>query len=188
MGFQDMKSIVEKASNITNYCIAFCGVTLHSLLLFAFVKDPLKCFKNFRMLLVINLEVSDFLACFVLSFIPFVKDERVLLLIFYFLGDSSSSVSYLTITSISIDRALMVIFPMKHRVWVTRKVITDWLSGTWLVSLFFAARRFIFKTEQSYRDAVYHALVVALSLLSSIAYASVYIALKKQSRNMAEKK
>ena len=187
MGAQDVPSIVKEAGDITNYCIAFCGVILHSLLLFAFVKDPLKCFKNFRMSFVINLEVSDFLVCFVTSLVPFVNDDRMLFLIFQFLGESSSNVTYLTITSISIDRALMVIFPMKHRVWVTRKVIIVWLSGTWLVSLFFATRRFVFKTEQSYESAVYHGLVVALCLLSSIAYARVYIALKKQSRNMAER-
>ena len=124
--------------------IGFCGLILHSMLLHVFVKDPLKCFRNFTMSFVINLEVCELIVCFYLSLQSFVKDVPIWFSIFNFLSESAATAAYLTIVAISIDRLLIVAFPMKHRCWITRKVIAIWLSCIWLASLLYGFRRICF--------------------------------------------
>ena len=51
--------------DLPRFVICFFGVVSHSLLLYAFFKDPLKCFKHSGTFLVINLEVADFIICLV---------------------------------------------------------------------------------------------------------------------------
>ena len=103
---------------------------------------------------------------------------------FHLLNRSFANASCLTIASISIDRLFMVVYPLKHRYWIKGKVIAIWLSCIWLISISYSSKLFIFGFEHNYEELVYGGLVVALLLLSSIAYASICIALKKQSRNI----
>ena len=64
---QEEKDIFENSAMIfAQLFIYICGVILHLLLLYAFLKDPLKCFKNLGMSFVINLAISDLLVCFTL--------------------------------------------------------------------------------------------------------------------------
>ena len=58
-----------------------CGIILHLLLLSAFVKDPLKCFK-LRMSFVINLAIFDFLVCLFSLFMIFTRKDEGLSSVF----------------------------------------------------------------------------------------------------------
>lgn len=63
MVFQEEEEPIDAGFRIGYTVIDICGVVLHVLLFYAFLKDPLKCFKNFKMSFVINLGISDFLVC-----------------------------------------------------------------------------------------------------------------------------
>ena len=56
----------------------------------------------------------------------------------------------------------------------------------WLISTCYALKQFIFGVEQNYEELVYGArgLAAALFLLAAVSYASVYTALKRQSKNI----
>ena len=56
------KRIFSDSSMISQIFIHICGVIL---LLYAFGKDPLKCFKNLNMSFIINLAIADFLVCII---------------------------------------------------------------------------------------------------------------------------
>ena len=75
-------------------------------------------------------------------------------------------------------------YPIEHRQWTNRKEIAIWLSCIWLISICYALKRFIFGVEQNYEELVYGGLAAALFLLAAVSYASVYIALKRQSKNI----
>jgi hypothetical protein len=183
---QEEKDIFENSAMIfAQLFIYICGVILHLLLLYAFLKDPLKCFKNLGMSFVINLAISDLLVCFTLPFQFLNHDVQDLSSTFHLLNRSFANASCLTIASISIDRLFMVVYPLKHRYCMIKgKVIAIWLLCIWLISISYSSKLFIFGFEHNYEELVYGGLVVALLLLSSIAYASICIALKKQSRNI----
>ena len=108
------------------------GAVSNALLLVAFIKDPLKCFRNSGTYLVMNLTVSDWLTC-IFSPVYFVSHpdlERngsypTLEILIFILG----AVSFISITSISIDRFLLVAYPIKHRVLKKRKYIILWLAA-----------------------------------------------------------
>ena len=77
------------------YFICLFGAISHVLLIIVFIKEPLKCFKNFATNLVKNLAVSDFITCFFAPFLCCVptKWHWTCQFIIY----SASSVSILTI-------------------------------------------------------------------------------------------
>ncbi|XP_028415760.1 uncharacterized protein LOC114539332 [Dendronephthya gigantea] len=57
------------------YIIGLYGVVSHVLLLIAFIKDPLKCFKNSATYLVANLAVSDLLISLFEPYKKYVSSE-----------------------------------------------------------------------------------------------------------------
>ena len=105
---QEEQKIFSDSSMISQTFIHICGVILHSLLLYAFGKDPLKCFKNSNMSFIINLAVADFLVCIISPCGFLVENVAGVSPILEFVGRSSGNVSLLTIASISVDRFLMV--------------------------------------------------------------------------------
>ena len=95
--------------------ICTLGVISNVLLLVAFIKDPLKCFRNSGTYLVINLSVSDCLTsllCLLSNVIVRISSHLILL---YF-SHWTCVVSFVSIASISIDRFLMVTSPIKHHI------------------------------------------------------------------------
>ena len=116
-------------STIPLIIICILGAVSNVLLLVAFIKDPLKCFRNSGTYLVMNLSVSDCLYCLTVPFLftkITVNDSRSIIhfLAFYFGG-----VSFLSITSISIDRFSMVAYPIKHRTLMKSKTIILWIAA-----------------------------------------------------------
>ena len=168
--------------------IPICGIILHVFLLYAFYKDPLKCLKKLRTAFVINLAVSDFLFCSVMllqasiSAPVGIKETSFLLANISIFGN----VSCLTVASISVDRLLLIVYPIKHRYWVRKKLIAVWISLIWFVSVSYSLKRSILGVEKKYEDLLYGGLIFGLFSLTSLVYASVYIALKKKLKNRTE--
>ncbi len=117
---------------LTTICIL--GVVSNGLLLLAFFKDPLKCFRNSATHFVTNLSISDCLTCLFALFLDITANymtpenhEIILFLALWF-----ETVSLASLTSISIDRFLTVAYPIKHRILIKGKVIFLWLAVIWI--------------------------------------------------------
>ena len=172
-------------TNLLFTAILFLGVASNILLLFAFLKDPLKCFKNSGTYLLMNLSVSDCLTCLCAPFSSYVP-------LIYFHTDFFSqfvvilvvNASFLSITSISIDRFLMVTLPIKHRIYVKGKVMAIWIAAIWMLSSLISAFSF-FYTFKKHKEVVVHIISASFVVLSTLMYSFTYHKLKKQSRNIA---
>ena len=186
MVFQEQKEPIDIGFRICYSFIDVCGVVLHVLLLYAFLKDPLKCFKNLRMSFVINLAISDLLVCLFSLFKVLTINHGTLYSVSTFLKRSVFVVSCITIASISVDRFLLIMYPIKHRYWIQVRTITIWLSCIWLVSVCYNAKRLFLGVEHNYEHTVYMGLITTLFLLTGMAYASVYVHFKKQSRTVIQ--
>ena len=168
--------------NTPYFVICFCGFILHSLLLYVFFKDPLKCFRNSGTILVINVAVSDFMTCLICPFYLSVKDigwSKTLRFLVY----TTANVSIETISLISFDRFLLVAYPMKHRYLTKGRKILICLASIWLGSFVFPAKQVIYR-EQQYDQLVLNCFGVTLILVSAVMYTLTYFKLKKQSQNI----
>ena len=97
--------------SVPSIVVCVLGVVSNALLLVAFIKDPLKCFRNSGTYLVMNLSVSDFLTCLlclVLNIIRRISSHWVL----GFFINLMVGVSFASMASISIDRFWMVSSPI----------------------------------------------------------------------------
>ena len=166
------------------FIIAFLGITSNVLLHIAFVKDPLKCFRNSATYLVMNLSVSDTFACLFFPFILCVfvnpRFNAIVDCLFFSVG----SASLLSITSISIDRYLAVAHPLKYRNLVTRKVLVVWLSCTWLGGSIVPTAVLFFGHKVLDVFAVYCSDALFI-LVSSAVNSATYLNLKKHLKNIA---
>ena len=102
-------------ASLSPFVICFLGAVSHSLLLYAFFKDPLKCFKHSGTFLVMNLAVADFIICLVTPVYLNVKVSVIYKTLRFILA-TTINVSTITIISISIDRFLFVAYPIKHSI------------------------------------------------------------------------
>ena len=171
--------------NISITIICFLGAISNVLLLVAFIKDPLKCFRNSGTYLVMNLSVSDSLVCLLGPFflgigneiLGTVSQSIIECLIFSFGG-----ISFFSITSISIDRFLMVAYPIKHRILIKGKVIILWVAAIWIASCVISS---LFQVYIPNNRSIVNVCSIIAILLSAVMYSSTYYKLKKQSRNLA---
>ena len=163
--------------------ICTLGVISNVLLLVAFIKDPLKCFRNSGTYLVINLSVSDCLTSllFLLSNIIVRISSHLILLYF---SRWTAVVSFISIASISIDRFLMVTSPIKHRILMKGKVIVLWISAIWIMSCTVPFSLIFSDIDTIARQGLSTFNMITI-ILSSVMYSFTYYKLKKQSRNTA---
>ena len=181
---------VAEYSSILPISICIFGVIAHVLLIVAFIKDPLKCFRNSGTYLVVNLAISDLLASLI-SPIFFLRHDLTSLcpwqLATVFLNLASISVSTLTVAAISIDRFLMTVYPIKHRVLTKGKLIVVWIASTWLISSGLPAMVFFHSTISSVgvSSFILRYFATAVILFASVMYGLTYYKLKKQSKNLA---
>ena len=160
------------------------GAVFNILLLIALIKDPLKCFRNSATYFVMNLSVSDCLTCIVSvchwvtkpdnNGVSFASIESLLI---WF-----SSASVLWIFSISVDRYIIIVYPIKHRILIKGKIMILWLATVWSLSSVFALIKAFFASRRKSGEYILVALFITLS---EVMYALTYYKLKKQSRNMA---
>ncbi len=162
------------------YFMCLCGVISHALLLIAFAKDPLKCFRNSATYLVANLAVSDL----TISFCgPFVTPGdlhwsiditwRIALL-----------VSMENIVSIAAHRFLMVAFPFKHHSWMSGKKTLIWIILIWMPSSCLLGKMISFRTAYSIGPMEIYMTIIAM-LFTGLLYMLTLLSLRKQTRNLA---
>ena len=173
-----------KYSKLPSFIIAFLGAVSNVLLLVAFIKDPLQCFRKPGTYLVINLSVPDLLMCL---FVPYFLHEIIITGLdsfFEFFVLSFWSASLASIASISVDRFLLVAYPLKHRHLIKGKVMVLWLSGIWLGSFAIPILRLVYGRKNNQMFEVYCPSVIVI-VLSAVMYAVTYSILKKHSKNIA---
>ena len=168
--------------NIPGIIICILGVVSNVLLLVAFIKDPLKCFRNSGTYLVMNLSVSDCLTC-LLSLVSNITGRASSHLIWRFFILWMGGVSFISITSISIDRFLMVAFPVKHRILMKGKIMMLWIAAIWVASCVLPWLLMLSDIHKGLQALCIVGLIVII--LSVVMYSSTYYKLKKQSRNIA---
>ena len=115
--------------NLPCIIIGIIGVASNVLLLAAFIKDPLKCFRNSGTYLVMNLSISDSVVGLFSSLSHITRKVSVSYPIIYFIVFWVVLVSFVSITSISIDRFLVISYPIKHRILVKGKVMISWIAA-----------------------------------------------------------
>ena len=173
-------------SDIPVIVIQLFGFTSNGLLLLAIFKDPLKCFRNSATYFVINLSVSDCLTCF-FSHIFYMTSINLVELryeTFQMLVLFCGCASLISIPTIAIDRFLMILYPIKHRVFMRGKVVIAWMMAIWFVSCAVTVTTFKFCSWGKDGKGVY-TFWAFIIVLSTVFYASTYYMLKKQSRNIA---
>ena len=168
--------------SVPSIVVSIFGVVSNGLLLVAFIKDPLKCFRNSGTYLVVNLSVSDCLTCLLYLILNIRRISSHLISGFFI--DLMVGVSFVSIASISIDRFLMVSYPIRHRILMKGKILVFWIAAIWIVKVLISFSLII--SDLSYTNerrgvCVYNLIVI---ILSSVVYSSTYYKLKKQSRNM----
>ena len=130
-----------------------------------------------------NLCVSDSLTC---VFAPFfhTKIMTCQYLLFDYLIVWSTFASLASILSISIDRFLLVAFPIRHRVLVTGKVVIMWLAAVWISSFVLPIAMLFYGLNPYYRFFKY-AFCKIIIILWIVIYVFTYYKLKEQSSNIA---
>ena len=173
---------MNESIHLSLLIIPILGVVSNALLVVAFIKDPLKCFRNPETYLVMNLSVSDCLACVFYSFIVYPKPSLIFQLILAWLA----CVSLVSITCISIDRFLIVAYPMKYCTMMKGKFMFLCIAAIWIVSCVIPAWTvFSGSNNVEISSRVFQIFNVIIVILSSVMYSSTYCKLKKQSRNIS---
>ena len=170
--------------NVPGIIICTLGVVSNVLLLVAFIKDPLKCFRNSGTYLVMNLAVSDCLMSF-LSLSFNITPRVTLCPIFYFFVYWIGSASFVSITSISIDRFFMVVCPIKHRILMKDKFMILWIAGIWIMNCVIPLFQMLWDGGETIGRQALLTVSVIVIILSAVMYSSTYYKLKKQPRNVA---
>ena len=165
--------------NSTIYMMCSVGIVANLMLLIAFVKNPLKCFRNSATYLVGNLALSD-LFCNVLFMVNIsLSSEHE---IAYRLFNISFYSSMWTIFSIALDRFLMITYPFKHRILMSDKKMGVWIVIIWFLSCIHPLKM-IFVPDKFDSMAKLGAGSV-LIILTGLLYSRTYFTLRKQNRSM----
>ena len=114
--------------NIPAITINFLGTLSNVLLLVAFLRDPLKCFRNSATYLVANLAISDCATCLISLSLHFILTKFGREFTLEFCYHWFVTVSCVSIASISIDRFLMIAYPIKHRILMEGRVMILWMA------------------------------------------------------------
>ena len=175
--------------NLPVIIICSLGAVSNLLLLVVFIKDPLKCFRNSGTYLVMNLAVSDCLLCLLASFLHVLKElnrTEYSHPVFQSLTFLFPCVSSVSITSVSLDRFLIVAFPIKHRILIKGKVLVSWIAAIWIVGCIIPVLQWLpINSHMMDKSQPVKIFAVIAIMLSAVMYSSTYYKLKKQSRNIA---
>jgi hypothetical protein len=170
-------------SDIPFVIICITGIASNLLLLIGFAKDPLKCFRNSATYLVMNLSVTDCLISLLGLVLRNITVPRFNVEFFYLW---ITSTSFGSILAVSIDRFVLVAYPIKHRILVDGKVICLWIAAVWIVSLILPLLKLIHgRTWSYYIQFSNYAGVMIVIILSAFIHPCTYGKLKKQSKNIS---
>ena len=160
--------------SVPSIVISILGVVSNGLLLVAFIKDPLKCFRNSGTYLVMNLSVSDCLTCLlclVLNIIRRIFSHSI----FGFFLNLMVCVSFVSIASISIDRFWMVSSPIRHRILMKGKFIVLWIAAIWIVNTLISFSLIISDVSYTNERRGVCAYSLTVIILSSAMYSSTLL-------------
>ena len=160
------------------FCVNVSGVILQLLLLNTFIKDPLKCFRNCGTYLVANLAVLDLLVCPVapIATVLFMTKFFSYLNFFRFMFHNGSVITF---TIISIERFVIVAYPLKHRLFVNKKTVFACLVSIWLLSCVHSTKGLIFGFNK--KDFYFSVNCrIALVIFSIVIYTFTYKKLNEQ--------
>ena len=163
--------------------ICIFGVISHVFLIVAFIKDPLKCFKNSGTYLVGNLAISDLLICLVSPLTHYLTSTWCSVMLFAM--RVTVGVSILTIAAISIDRFSMTVYPIKYRVLIKGKRIVVWIACIWIILSGISSQVFFHYSIKGLTLQVMNFSAAAAIIFSGVMYGLTYYKLKKQSKNLA---
>ena len=166
-------------SDLPLITISVLGVALNVLLLVAFLKDPLKCFRNSGTYLVMNLAVSDCLACLFAPSLLVMYALPGWYWIFEVFVLWFGNASFVSIVSISIDRFLLVAYPINHHIFMRGKVIILWLAAIWIVSCTLPLKGLFYDSKNN------QIIGVIIIIISVVIYVCTYRKLRKQANNIA---
>jgi hypothetical protein len=153
------------------------------MLLIAFIKDPLKCFRNSATYLVGNLALSDLLLNLMLITGMFLESENEVVVFLQYVSFYSSM---LTIFSIALDRYLMIAYPFKHRFLMSGEKMAIWIAFIWFLSSVHPVKNIFIRNENDVNAKPGVGLVFIL--FTAVLYGKTYFALRKQARSMIGKK
>ena len=180
----ESESMTKTYIKIILFVISILGAVSNVLLLVAININPLKCFRNSGTYLIMNLSVSDCLTCLLVPFLQVASITPSPSIGYFFVG-WLVIVSYLSIMSISIDRFLIVTYPIKYRILINGKVMVLWIAAIWVVSCVIP----LFQMVQDIHDAsgvnALYIFSIIVTIISAVIYSGTYYKLKRQSRNIA---
>lgn len=166
---------------VAQYFICLLGIISHILLFLAFIKDPLKCFRNTGIYLVGNLAFSDFLSCL---FGPVAISARKQSGLVVNITTTLTCVSVVTIFSISVDRYIMIRHPLQHRLFTSAKIMASWVVLIWLLGLVYLLKGYIFGFK-THDEIIKNCFLAWSIVLTGLLYMGTYYALNKQSKSIS---
>ena len=170
--------------NLPLVIISIVGLVSNVLLLVAFIKDPLNCFRNSGTYLLINLSTSDCMTCAFSLAVYIAPRTNVLHQLLFFLVFWMGLASFVSITSVSIDRFVMVTYAIKYRILMNGKVMVLWISAIWILSCAIPLFRLLSDRYGLDSGRALYIFSVIIIILSSVMYSSTYYKLKKQSNSI----
>ena len=170
--------------NLPLVIISIVGLVSNVLLLVAFIKDPLNCFRNSGTYLLINLSTSDCMTCVFSLAVYIAPRTNVLYQLLFFLVFWMGLASFVSITSVSIDRFVMVTYAIKYRILMNGKVMVLWISAIWILSCAIPLFRLLSDRYGLDSGRALYIFCVIIIILSSVMYSSTYYKLKKQSNSI----
>ncbi len=142
---------------------------------------------NSSKILLINLTVSEIIAALIQvisnpmsALLPSSETNKIAIA-----SGASYLPYYLAMHMLTIDRLIGVVFPLKHRIMVTKRRLSFAILATWFLSLLIATVPFIFYHEIQSRVAEMYlafALDVTYIILCSVTYGLIFIKLLERKR------
>ena len=162
---------------IPHHILSFIGIICNILLLIGLIKDPLKCFRNSASYLILNLAFSDILTCVyeigIIYWNPCIDTHGIQIF------RIAEYISWLSILSMSLDRYLSVVHPLKYNILVTGKKTFVVILLQWVFCIISVLWEIFFK-----RIGIYtlHTIAFLLVFSSTFFYAKTAFKLKEKSR------
>ena len=155
------------------------GISGNILLLISLIYDPFKCFKNSSSRLILNLCISDIIACLALVVVLFWHATCVNGVNVYIFFHLPAYVSFSSIATMAFDRFMSSVYPLKYKIIVTGKFIVRLILLQWAFQACSVTGEFFFE-----KWFLYPRLLVGIAIILSavVMYGKAAYTLKRQSK------
>ena len=167
------------------YFTLFTGILSHLLLFICLIKHPLKCFRNSATYLIMNLALSDFIVC-TLGLMQMIFADADELLTVGYVPNTAILVPLFSIFSIAIDRYVLTVNPLKHRLLLNGKKIAIWIVSMWLLGFYQLVKILIFGSYQKEDRLIFVTVFLTFSLVTFFIYILIYFTLKRREREISQ--